>query len=95
MGQQMFHVANGIRSAKTVDGAMLLDIRGNRILAVNHVGAAIFELISLGKDEGEIVEVVSAEYEVPVQAVSVDFRDFRQSLQNLGILVETSCGEIS
>lgn len=91
----MFHVANGIRSAKTVDGAMLLDIQGNRILAVNQVGAAIFELISLGRDEGEIVEVISVKYEVPVDAVSVDFRDFRQSLQSLGILVETIRGEIS
>jgi Coenzyme PQQ synthesis protein D (PqqD) len=88
----MFHFSEAIRKTKTSDGAVILDIRRNRILATNVVGATILELMQGGREETQIVEEISRLYEIPVATAAADVFEFVKSLTKCGILLNTEAG---
>ena len=89
----MFHISQGIRNAKTVDGAVLLDINRNRILATNVVGANIFELMKLGFDKSQIVEEICRLFQVSIKTATDDVDEFAESLLRCGVLLEIASPE--
>src|SRR5690348_8825114 len=78
--QPMLVVSDTVRRTRTPDGGMLLDVRRGRILCLNVIGSKILDLIEGGGDEEHIVEALKAEYDMPIDTVRADVRDFLQTL---------------
>lgn len=85
----MFQIREGIRTATTEDGSILLDIRQNQILTTNLVGSKILDLIKKGSEESEITAEISRLYELSTDVAARDVREFLQSLKERGIVVES------
>ena len=88
----MFHFSEAIRNTKTSDGAVILDIRRNRILATNVVGATILELMQSGREETQIAAEISRLYEIPMATAAADVLEFVRSLIECGILLDIEGG---
>lgn len=86
----MLCVSENIRTTKTTDGAIVLDIQQNRLLSLNLLGATILELIRGEHSERQIVEEISGLYAVPLETVCVDVRTYIDELIRLKILSETA-----
>jgi hypothetical protein len=82
----MLSISSSIRSAKTPDGAVLLDIHHNRMLTMNALGIAIFELIAKGRGETEIVEEISRICGASREIVAADVKEFLEALKDSGVL---------
>ena len=63
-----------LRLVVSEDGCVVLDIERDRILKLNSVGAEIWQLLSAGDTESEIVRKISHQYKVGGQRVSEDVR---------------------
>jgi hypothetical protein len=87
--RQVFRISKAIRSTKTTDGTVLLDIHHNCILSMNVVGTTIFELMERGCEERQIIEEISRTYGVPMEVTAADLREFAESLVKCGVLLET------
>jgi hypothetical protein len=86
----MVKIRDGIRTATTEDGCVLLDIRENQILTTNLVGSQILELIKKGFEENEIKAEISRLYGLSIDVAATDVREFLQSLKERGIIVESA-----
>jgi hypothetical protein len=86
MNRQTFTISDAVRSTRTEDGCLLLDIRHGRILGLNAVGSNIFELLQRGFDQSQIAETISREFGVDVRAVRADVLAFVETLQEHNIL---------
>ena len=85
----MLCISETVRTTRTPDGAVILDIRQNRLLSLNLVGATILELIQRQYGEAEITEEISRLYTTPAEIVGADVRTFVEKLIDLKILSET------
>jgi len=81
----MFQISDSIRTTKTPEGAVVLDIRQNLILTTNTVGATILDLIKQGHEEKQIVAEISLAYELSIETASADVRDFLECLVARGV----------
>jgi hypothetical protein len=86
MNEQTFTISDAVRSTRTEDGCVLLDIRQGRILGLNPVGSNIFELLQRGFDQSQIADTISKEFGVDIQTVRADVQAFVETLRGHNIL---------
>jgi len=82
----MLTISNTIRSTRTPDGAILLDVERGQMFSVNVVGSKILELLSTGCDERQIADQVSATCGVDIDMVRADVHEFLEALSRQRIL---------
>jgi hypothetical protein len=82
----MLNTSDTVRSTKTEDGRVLLDVRHGQMFSVNVVGSKILELLEQGWDEPRIAEEISRTYTVGIDVVHADIHDFIESLRKHEIL---------
>jgi hypothetical protein len=82
----MLHPSDTVRSTKTQDGRVLLDVRRGQMFSVNPVGSRILELLEQGWDEARIAEEISRTYTMRIEIVRPDIRDFIEALRKHEIL---------
>lgn len=77
----MYRVSEGVRSTHGQDGAIVLDIQQGQMFNLNCVGSRILELLESGSSEPDIVKVISREFDVSLDVVETDVREFIESLR--------------
>jgi hypothetical protein len=82
----MLSTSDTVRSAKTDDGRILLDIRYGQMFSVNVVGSNILELVEKGSDEVRIAEEISRAYAMNIEVVRTDVHEFIAALYKHRIL---------
>jgi Transglutaminase-like superfamily/Coenzyme PQQ synthesis protein D (PqqD) len=75
---------NSLQLIPDQDGScILLDIGRDRILRLNAIGAEMWNSLSLGVPESEIVETISRKYKVNEQRVGTDLRSLLEKISDL------------
>ncbi len=82
----MLNASETVRSTKTDDGRVLLDVRYGQMFSVNVVGSNILELVEKGCDEPHIVEEISRVYAMDIEVVRTDVHEFIAALYKHRIL---------
>jgi hypothetical protein len=59
----MYRVSEGVRSTHGQDGAIVLDVQQGQMFNLNCVGSRILELLESGKEEPDLVKVISHEFQ--------------------------------
>ncbi len=73
----LYKLPTWVRSACNEDGAVVLDIRGNRIFNFNHAGSELFEMLRSGAaSHTALVEALVARYGIHADAANRDVTDF-------------------
>ena len=83
----MYEVSAGVRSTRSEDGGIVLDLNQGKILRLNGIGAFIFERIRDRQNETEIIAEVSHTYGIPNRIVHSDVADFLKSLEHQGLVM--------
>lgn len=78
--------AESVREIATSDGAILLDLEGRKCIALTPVAFKIWTLTKSHLSCAEIAEKLAAEFNVPLQEVQDDTREFLQGLASAGLL---------
>src|ERR1700679_1283664 len=76
----MLNTSDTLRSTKTKDGRVLLDVRRGQMFSVNVIGSNILELVEKGWDEARIAEEISRAYTVSIDIARSDVHDFIEDL---------------
>jgi Coenzyme PQQ synthesis protein D (PqqD) len=79
-------VSPAIRSTRTPDGYVLLDIERGRMFCLNPVASRIFDLLQQGLCEDRIVAQIAADYTVAFETAEADVHQFLESLARHHIL---------
>ena len=58
----------------------------NKVITLNETGAFLFNLISEGKDEKELIEALLSEYEIDEASATNDVKKFIEALSSMGAL---------
>lgn len=82
----MLNIADAIRSTRTVDGSVVLDVRRGRMFSVNPVGSKILELLEQGQNERRIAQEISRLYGTNIEVVQADVHDFMEALREQHIV---------
>jgi len=82
----MLNTSDTVRSIKTEDGRVLLDVRRGQMFSLNVVGSKILELIDQGWDEARIAEEISRTCAMSIEIVLPDVSDFIEALRKHQIL---------
>ena len=77
----MYDISAGVRSTRSEDGAIVLDIDHGQMFRLNPVGALILESLGKGRAEGEIAQEIARQYNICEEAASADIREFLRSLE--------------
>jgi hypothetical protein len=65
----------------------LLDVQQGQVFRLNVLGSKILELLQKGSNEEEIVHRISGSYDVDVDTVRIDLRNFFKDLSQNKILL--------
>jgi Coenzyme PQQ synthesis protein D (PqqD) len=76
----LFDISAGVRSTRSEDGAIVLDIDHGQMFRLNPVGALILESLGKGCAETEIAQEIARQYSISEERASADIREFLQSL---------------
>jgi len=68
---------------------VLLDYDRGIYYGLNPVGARVWQLLSDGKNESEIVELLAEEYDAERAAIAADVAALLRELRERGLLTET------
>jgi hypothetical protein len=79
-------ISHSVRSTRTQDGRILLDVRRGQMFSVNVVGSEILELIEQGWDEARMAEEISRAYATTIEVARTDVHDFIEALRKDSIL---------
>ena len=90
--EAMLHTSDSVRSTRTEDGRILLDIHHGRIFSLNVVGSRILELIEQGWNEALISEEISRAYAITTEVAGADVHDFLEALRKHRILQANDSG---
>jgi hypothetical protein len=82
----MLNTSDSVRSTRTADGRILLDIRHGQMFSLNLVGSRILELIEQGWDEARIAEEISRAYTTTIEVARADVHDFIEALRRHSII---------
>jgi coenzyme PQQ synthesis protein D (PqqD) len=82
----MARLAGHVRSAPTNDGAVLLDIQGGRMFALNPTGSRILELLEAGTAGEEIASQLAREFSVSLETAATDTDQFLCQLRRHSLL---------
>jgi hypothetical protein len=89
----MLILADGIRSAPTKDGTIVLAIQLGQVLRLNMTGSLILELLQSGGTETEIVDAIVARFGVSRQLANQDVSEFLKQLERLRLITTVGLSE--
>ena len=84
----MHKVSEAVRSTRSQDGAIVLDIQQGRMFNLNFVGSRIVELLKAGFGESAIADEISREFEVSRDIANQDVQGFIWTLKEHGLVDE-------
>ena len=79
-------VLERLRSADTADGSVVLDVETGKMFRLNPIGAQILGLLKQDTPLPRVVEMISQQYNVEVEAVRADVLHFFTALVNCGLV---------
>jgi coenzyme PQQ synthesis protein D (PqqD) len=79
-------ISHSVRSTRTKDGRILLDVGRGQMFSLNVVGSKILEMIEQGWDEARIAEEISRAYPTTIEVARTDVHDFIEALLKVSIL---------
>lgn len=82
----MYRLSDEVRSTRTEDGGIILDIRSGRMLQVNPVGAQIIELLRQRTALAELARSIAQMYAISEETARTDVQEFLQTLETYGLL---------
>ena len=91
--EAMPNTSDSVRSTRTEDGRILLDVRRGQMFSLNIVGSKILELIDQGWDEARIAEEISRAYATTIEVARTDVNDFIEALRKHSILQTNGSGD--
>lgn len=91
--EAMPNISDSVRSTRTEDGRILLDVRHGQMFSLNLVGSRILELIEQGWDEVRIAEEISRAYATTIEVACTDVHDFIEALRKDSILQAKASGD--
>lgn len=78
----LYKLPTWVRSSRNQDGAVVLDIRGNRIFNFNHAGSQLLEMLRSGAaSHTSLAEGLIARYGIDAAAANRDVSDFLAQLK--------------
>jgi PqqD family protein of HPr-rel-A system len=77
----LYDISAGVRSTRSEDGAIVLDIDHGQMFRLNPLGALILESLGKGCAETEIAHQIARQYNISEEAASADIREFLQPLE--------------
>lgn len=87
-GEDRFEIAGHVRSVGGLEGAVLLDLRSGKYIALNPVGGRIWEGIERGETRAAILSRLEAEIEAPPGRLRQDVDAFAGQLLAKGLIRE-------
>ncbi len=78
--------SESVREVQDQDGSVLLDIDQGTCYSMNPVGSKIWEMLKAGSSLEQIVDKLSAEFDVPHQELHADVAEFIETLQKRNLL---------
>ncbi len=75
----------GLHVEASKDGAVFLDLEHDRLLKLNPVGAEMWNLISTGNTESQIIDSIAQNYSVDKQTVATDLHALLGRFSELGV----------
>jgi hypothetical protein len=91
--ETMLNTSDSIRSTRTQDGRILLDVRHGQMFSLNVVGSKILELIEQGWDEARIAVEISQAYATTIEVARTDVHEFIEVLRRHSILQANGSGD--
>lgn len=82
----MYEVSTGVRSTRSEDGGIVLDINQGKIFRLNGIGALIFERLREGQNTSQITNEISLEFDIPFETIEADIIGFIGSLQKHNLI---------
>lgn len=82
----MYTVSKNIRITKATEGGILLAIELGKVLRLNPTGVLILERLQNGATEGEIIDAMTAQFQIAHEIARTDVSEFLAQLQSLGII---------
>jgi coenzyme PQQ synthesis protein D (PqqD) len=82
----LLKIAEGVRSTRERDGAVILDIHHGQMFTVNIVGSTILEMLERGCPETQIVDQISQKFRIRPDIVERDFHEFLECLEKHHLL---------
>ena len=82
----MYRLSDQVRSTRTGDGGIVLDIQQGRMLQVNSVGAEILELLKQETSVAEIAGSIARIYSISEESAQADVQEFLQALETHHLL---------
>jgi hypothetical protein len=82
-------ISETIRSARTPEGQVLLDIYQGQIFSINAVGSRILELLEEGLEEIQISRDIARVYEIDLGRARSDVQEFLNALKDRSIVLTT------
>jgi hypothetical protein len=76
----MTRLAGHVRTARTPEGTVLLDVQGGKMFALNPTGARILELLEAGTAIQEIGPQLAREFSVAPETTETDTVEFLTQL---------------
>jgi coenzyme PQQ synthesis protein D (PqqD) len=76
--------SNSVRDIENQDGAVLLDVRQGLGFSINPVAAEIWHMIKERKSLDQIIDALSAEFNIPREQVRGDVMEFAALLNQKG-----------
>lgn len=82
----MGRVLERLRTVDTADGSVVLDVDTGKMFRLNPIGAQILGLLNQDTPIPRVVEMISREYNVEIEAARADVVHFFTALANCGLV---------
>jgi len=88
----VYEVSAGVRSTRSEDGAILLDLTRGQVLRLNSTGSLVFEYLRQGQTEAQIVDRLNRDFPVSERILRSDVREFIQALAQKKLICSKGTG---
>jgi hypothetical protein len=92
-GQVHLHIPDSVKQTASEDGAVLLDVERGICFSLNTVALDIWQLLKLGRNETEMLEIMLAKYPVSREQLHADIQAFLGNLHASGLLIADGAAE--
>jgi len=82
----MLRLSDSVRSTHSADGAVVLDVNRGRMFRFNQTASRILQLLRLGAERPEIVQMLVEEFSADPETAESDTNAFVMALQQNALL---------
>jgi len=90
----MLNTSDTIRSGRSEDGRILLDVHHGQMFSINVVGSQVLDFIEQGWEQSQIAEEIARRYAVSGQTAATDVHVFIEALRKHRIVQAAPCAEL-